>query len=593
MTSKKVTLSKNALQVAESRYFHEGENWETCIERVAISVADVETDKNLYKEKFFDMLYHMDFIPGGRIIRNAGKSKGSMLNCYVCPIEDSVEGIGQFLKDSLILWAEGGGVGVDFSPLRPKGTPILGKGGESSGLVSFLEAADAVSKTIESGGARRAAALCGVSIDHPEVIDFINAKLVDGRLSHFNISVLINDDFIKAVEKNEDWTFTFKKKKYQSMPARELWNMIVENACSSGEPGILNATNLYKNNSYYFEPIVATNPCGEVPLENYGSCCLGSLVLPNFITGNTNTNWQKLERTIKLAVRFLDNVIDVNKYTLKEIDAKAHNSRRVGLGIMGLADYLFAKELRYGSKEALKEIEELMKTIRDIAYETSVELAIEKGAFPKFDSVNYCNASFIRKLPTKIRMAIKTNGIRNCCLLTAPPTGSTALLPEISGGIEPLMFKSYKRKDRIGERIYIHPKYKELLLSGNSIPDWFVDTSDLSPKDHLETQIIIQKYIDASVSKTINCPSGTTSEMIKDLLLESIKNLKGVTIYVDGSKYGQVYNNLTEEEALEYLAMESVSTTLSLDDVECSCSKKKDEEEVEICEIPIAQEGAV
>lgn len=588
MSQKKVVLSDNALQVAQARYFNNGEDWETCTYRVGKAVAETEKDKLDYASKFHEMIYNMDFIPGGRILRNAGRPKGSMLNCYVCPIQDSIEDIGQFIKDSLTLWSEGGGVGCNFSPLRPKGTPILGKGGVSSGLVSFIEAADSVSKTIESGGQRRAAALGCVDVSHPEVMDFINAKLKDGRLSHFNISVVINEDFLKAVEADAPWTFKFNQIEYKTVRAREIWELIVTNMVHMAEPGLLNGSNLYKNNSYYFDPVVSTNPCGEAVLENYGSCCLGSLVLPNFITGSTNTNWQKLERTIKLAIRFLDNVIDVNKYTLKEIDQKAHSSRRIGLGVMGLADYLFAKELRYGSKEALVEVERLMRNIRDIAYQTSVEIAMEKGAFPKFDPVYYGNASFVRKLPASLRMDIKSKGIRNVTMLSIAPTGTISLLRECSGGIEPVMFKSYKRKDRVGERTYIHPKYKQLLLTGNKVPEWFVDMTDLTPKDHFETQAIVQRYVDGAVSKTINMPEGTTEEDLSALLLEYVHELKGCTIYVDGSRYGQVYNNITEEEALEYILNESVSNELSVDDVECNCQKPVDDngEEVDGCLIP-------
>lgn len=964
--SKKVILSDNALQVAKSRYFHNGEDWSSCALRVAQAVASVEKEKTAYTEKFYEMLYNMDFLPGGRILRNAGRPKGSMLNCYVIPIGDSIEEIGQFIKDALTLWSEGGGVGCNFSPLRPIGAEILGKGGESSGLVSFMEAADAVSKTIESGGQRRAAAMGCVDVSHPEILDFINAKLKDGRMSHFNISVIVTDEFLKAVERNDLWPLKFNNREYNKVPAREIWNLVIENIVRSAEPGLLNGTNLYKNNSYYFDGVTSTNPCfsrgtfisttdglipveelcnkefnvitdlrsinqfgtyiekarcfysgkktvyrimlsnkqfidltdnhkvyikedekfikkhvneikvgdvmavqcsisqhfvdpvinkeeydngllvgwrlgdgwitkcienerngsdrlqygfianneeleamefifnkieslkdrdddryisnfnpssggskskelttsnqkvrkwfseygyncvknsktipniiltqsksfkagflsglfsadgncgnyknkynriislvsskkeilqkvqlllnefgitsrigskhtklndklftsytltltssyeclkfmtqitfalstkknemaskftktkwhkkdqgefkiksieqvgeedvydintdithsliangilvsncGEAVLENYGSCCLGSLVLPNFITGTTNTNWQKLERVIKNAIRFLDNVIDVNKYTLKEIDIKGHNSRRIGLGIMGLADYLFMKELRYGSKEALSEIEKLMRFIRDTAYETSIELAVEKGAFPKFDANYYTNASFIRKLPASLRLDIRDKGIRNVTCLSIAPTGTISLLRECSSGIEPLIFKSYKRNDRVGERIYIHPRYKQLLLTGNPIPEWFVDMTDLSPKDHLETQAIVQKYVDGAVSKTINMPHGTTEEELSKLLLEYIKDLKGCTVYIDGSREGQVYNKLTEEEAIEYVMSEMVSNDLSIEDVECNCQKAKDENgnEIEACEIPQKMEN--
>lgn len=576
---KKIKLSENAQKVAETRYFIEGEDWEGCSRRVANAVAEVEKDQAQYASKFFDMIYNMDFIPGGRILRNSGRAKGSMLNCYVVPIGDSIEEIGKYMADSLVLWSNGGGVGTNFSPLRPKGDRILGKGGASSGLVSFMKAANAVSQTIESGGQRRAAALGCVDVSHPEIVDFINAKLVDGEISHFNISVLVNDDFLKAVERDDKWTFKFKQKEYGSMPARDIWKLIVTNMINCAEPGILNNSNLSKNNSYYYDPVLATNPCGEIPLEAYGVCCLGSLVLPNFITGITNTNWKKLEQIIKLSVRFLDNVLDVNKYSLKESDIKAHNSRRIGLGIMGLAEYLFAKEARYGSEKAIFEIERLMRFIRDTVYETGVELAEEKGAFPKFDPTQYGNSSFVRKLPTELRLKIKKKGIRNVTYLTCPPSGTTSLLPEVSSGIEPLIYKSYKRVDRVGERIYVHPKYKQFLLSGEKVPDWFVDIGDLSAIDHFETQKIIQKYIDNSVSKTINLPYGTTYEELDKLLLEYIYDLKGVTVYVEGAKQGQIYTRLSEQETMDYILNSELEIKNELDDEDkdCGLCEKKDE----------------
>jgi len=314
-------------------------------------------------------------------------------------------------------------------------------------------------------------------------------------------------------------------------------------------------------------------------LEAYGCCDLGSLVLPNFITGSTNTNWQKLGNTIKTAIRFLDNVIDVNKYPLKELDIKAHNSRRIGLGIMGLAEYLFAKEARYGSEKALFEIERLMKFLRDVSYETGVELAIEKGAFPKFEPTLYGSSSFVRKLPPELRLSIKKNGIRNVTYLTAPPTGTTSLLPEVSSGIEPLIYKSYRRVDRVSERVYIHPKYKQLLLSGESVPDWFVDIGDLTAVDHFETQRMIQKYMDNSVSKTINLPAGTTYEELDKLLLEYIYDLKGCTVYVENSRMGQVYNRLSEAETMDYIVNSEleVKNDLTEEDAGCGlCEKKED-----------------
>jgi len=568
---KKVLLSDNALAVAKSRYFNNGEDWTGCAERVAHTVSIPEmTNRDKIRDEFAQMINNMDFLPGGRILRNCGRPRGSLFNCYHLPIGDSIEEIGQFIKDSLILWSEGGGVGCNFTPLRPRGDSIFGKGGHSSGLVSFIEAADAAANTIESGGARRAAAIAHVDISHPEVVEFIDAKLVHGKLSHFNISVSVTDEFLLKVEADDYWTFKFKQKEYGKIKARDLWNKIVANMVNCAEPGLINWSNFAKNNSYYFEPVLGTNPCGETTLGPYGVCDLGSLVLPNFITGNVNTNWKKLEYIIKLAVRFLDNVIDVNKYTLKEIDINAHKSRRVGIGVIGLAEYLFAKKVRYGSEKAVIETERLMRFIRDAVYQASLELSIEKGAFPMFDSMQYGKASFIRKLPAQLRMDIKKHGVRNCTLMALAPTGTISLLCDYTSAIEPLFAKAMIRHDRVSDRMYVHPKYQEILLSGEESPDWFIDSFDLEPKDHFEMQVACQRYCDASVSKTINLPKETTEEDLSNLLLEYIHDLKGVTVYRDGSREGQILNKVSEEEVIKYLSENAAVNNLDVDQVNCA-----------------------
>jgi len=564
-------LSDNAVTVAESRYFMEGEDWEACTNRVGRVVASRENSHTFeYANKFSEMIFNLDFLPGGRILRNAGRQAGSLFNCYHLPIGDSRKEIGDFYRDSLILWGEGGGVGVNISSLRPKGAVIKTAGGFSSGPVSFLEASDGIAKTIESGGARRAAALALMHITHPDVMRFIDAKIEHGRLPHYNISVAVTDEFLEAVESDDEWEFKFAHKSYGEMKAQAIWNKIVENMVKFAEPGLLNWNNLIKNNSYYYDPVMGTNPCGEAVLAPYDVCDLGSLVLTNFITGTVNTNWKKLGEVIRLAVRFLDDVIDVNKYTLQEIEIKAHNSRRTGLGVMGLAEYLFAKGLRYGSDKAIIEVEKLMRFIRDNVYETLVELAQEKGSFPKFDPVPYGKASFIRKLPASLRMAIKEHGVRCVTGLAIAPTGTISLLADVNSGIEPLFRKAYLRKDRISERMYVHPIYKELLKSGKKIPDWYVDTDDLKPADHFEVQAIVQKYVDGAVSKTINMPATTTPKQLSKLTLEYIHDLKGVTVYVDGSREGQVLNKVTKAEVEKHLKENKVKESADIEAVKCA-----------------------
>jgi len=566
-------LSENALKITMERYFMDDEKeWPLLAMRLATHAASVENgQRSLFIDNFAEIIGEMDFLPGGRILRNIGRPRGSLFNCYVLPCGDSIEEIGQYIKDSLILWSEGGGVGVNISHLRPRGAIIRGKGGTSSGPVSFLEASNAVSKTIESGGSRRAAALACMNVSHPDILEFIDAKLVHGKLDHFNLSVAVGDKFLEAVEANSDWKFTFAQQDYGKIDARTIWDKIIENMVKCAEPGLLHWGNLTSNNSYYFDPILSTNPCGEVPLAGYGVCDLGSLVLPNFITGNVNTNWKKLERVIKLAVRFLDNIIDINKYVLKEIDIKAHNARRIGLGVMGLAEYLFAKKLRYGSKKAIYEVERLMRFIRDTAYEASVELAVEKGAFPKFDAAQYGKAHFVRSLPASLRMQIKKHGTRNVTLMAMAPTGTISLLPEVTSGVEPLFRKAYRRSDRVSDRIYVHPLYEKALSGGvEDNLEWFVDTDDLKPEDHFETQVAVQKFTDGAVSKTINMPAGTTTEELSRLTLEYIYDLKGVTVYVDGSREGQILNKITEEEVKEHLKAGSMDSVADTETVACA-----------------------
>lgn len=567
-------LSDNALEIATNRYFMEGEDWQKCVERVARTVAVAENSHAMqYIDKFSELIYSLDFLPGGRILRNAGRQRGSMFNCYHLPIGDSREEIGQFYKDSLILWGEGGGIGVNMSFLRPEGAPIKGVGGQSSGPVSFLEASDCIARTVESGGSRRAAALALMNVTHPDIMKFIDAKLEHGQLSCYNISVAVTEDFLEAVESDDIWDFKFAHQNYGEVPAREIWNKVVENMVNCAEPGLLNWDKLIKNNSYYYDPVLGTNPCGEAVLAPYDVCDLGSLVLPNFITGTINTNWKKLEECIRLAVRFLDDVIDVNKYVLKEIDIKAHNSRRIGLGVMGLAEYLFAKKVRYGSQKAIMEIERVMRFIRDTVYDTLIELAKEKGAFPKFDPIAYGKASFIRKLPASARMAIKKHGVRCVTGMAVAPTGTISLLADVASGIEPLFRKAYLRQDRVSERVYVHPIYKQFLESGEDMPDWFADTDDLEPADHFEVQSIVQKYVDGAVSKTINMPKGTTSKQLSKLMLEYIHDLKGVTVYVDGCREGQILNKVTTEEVLEYLKAEQTDTNRDKEAIACASGK--------------------
>lgn len=547
-------LSETSNLVFKSRYaIHEEESWQELSERVAQGGAQIEVDFRKWKDAFASDIYNMLFLPGGRILRNVGRPRGTLFNCYVEPLDDSMRQIGQFQMNCGILWSEGGGVGCNASFLRPEDAPIIQKGGESSGPISFLKWANAGANCIKTGGSRRAAALAMMNVSHPDIIKFINAKLEDGELNCFNISAAVTEDFLQAVEADDDWDLKWQNKVWSTVKAREIWDLILNNMVKCAEPGLINWDNLRSNNSYYFDPILSTNPCGEVPLGAHGVCCLGSLVLPNFITGTKNTNWQLMERTVHNAIRFLDNIIQVNRYVIEDVKQKAFDGRRIGLGVMGLAEYLFAKGVRYGSKEATRVIGTLMENIRNFAYDASCELAREKEPFPKFDVKEFSKAHFFKTLPAALRMKIKKYGMRNVSVMAVAPTGTISLLPEVTSSIEPLFCKAYLRHDEISDRAYIHPIYKDIINKNQATPDWYVDSFDLKPEDHFETQVAVQKYLDGAVSKTVNCPKGFKSEELSDLLLEYIRDLKGVTLYVDGSREGQILNPMTKKDAKKHI----------------------------------------
>lgn len=543
-------LSKSAKTIVESRYFDpRDQNWNGLADRVAEAVSMFEKDRIHWIDEFASVISDLLFIPGGRTLRNAGRMKAGLLNCAVLPIGDSIEEIGETIKNALILWSYGAGIGIDFSSLREKGLPLLSKGGEASGMTSFITGINAVAELIETGGQRRSGCLAMCRISHPETTKFMDAKLRDGVLPYFNISVAVTKAFLRAVEKDNGWDLTSAGQKSATVSARGLWERVLQNMIASAEPGLINYDKLVCNNSYYFQPISCTNLCGELPLPPYGMCCLGSLVLPKFIKGKS-TDWQNLKRVIRIAVRFLDNVLDVNHYPLKQTEIVTKQSRRIGLGVMGLHDYLMLKGARYGSSDGLAEVEKLFRFLRNETYAASIELAREKGSFPAFQKVDYCNAKFIRKLPAGLRRRIREHGVRNCTTLSCQPTGTTSLIPECSSGIEPVFSLAYERKDRVGARTYIHPKYKEWLESGvKKKPDWMVDSRDLKPEHHLEVQLEVQKYIDNAASKTVNCPKGTTVDDLSDLLLDFLPDLVGVTVYVDGTKGAQPLNHLSEAKA--------------------------------------------
>ncbi len=564
-------LSENAIQVAESRYIRKdlGErSWEDCCKRVAKAVASIENGdkREFWQEQFFDMLFNLKALGGGRILRNAGTPSQKILNCHVLPLDDSILDIGEFIKKALVLNAEGGGVGC-FPKLRPKGAIIKTKGGKSSGLLSFLQAISGVLDTVESGGNRRSGMLPIIDIEHPEVVDIINAKLKHDELNNFNISIGITNDFLDAVEQKKKWTLKFDGVEYEALWANDIFDLIVENNLKSGEPGLVNIHNMKITNTWYFSEIESLNLCSELKLSKNQSCCLGSIVLSNFLRG-TQTDWKSLEETIVVLVRFLDNVLDINNYTFQDMKDASLSCRRLGIGIIGLGEFLLNKEIRYGSPEGIDKVVGIIRFLRDNVYKASIELAKERGAFPGFNKWAYLNSKFVKKLPARIRLDIKEFGIRNATTMAFAPGGSISLIADTTSGVEPLPMKAYIRKDKVGDRIYIHPKYAEILKENKKIPNWFVDSLDLSPEEHFETAVAIQSLNDGSISKTEILPVTTKHNQLRDWLLEYSRQLVGITTYVDGSRKDQILRKLSATEAKKYL--DTASSSLSEEDVSCA-----------------------
>jgi len=525
------------------------ETWSLASSRIgnAIAMTEDANFRQTWADKFSAIIRNFYFIPGGRIIRNAGLAQGMLINCFVLGVDDNRQSIGQLFHDVFVVSTTGGGIGTNYSDLRPKGDEIKGKGGHSSGPVSFMKVDDEICSTVEIGGQRRAARIGILSCEHPDIELFINTKVKEGELSHFNVSVGITNDFIKAVKKNKDWELKFRNTVYKVIKARALWDMMVKSAWECADPGFINLDNIKDMNpTYYCEDIEACNPCGEIILPRYGSCCLGSINLSNMYNPITNNvHWTRLKDTITTAVRFLDNVLDTTYYPLEDIELVSKSSRRIGLGIMGL-HYLLLKIgiKRYGSDESLEFMDNLFNHFRDYAYLASIELAKEKGAFQKFDVVKYMEGMFAKGLPRRVSSKLKQYGIRNGAILSMPPTGTTSLVAGVSSGIEPIFSPIHTRKYNTGkkddkvvmkEKLDVDRLFLQFIKEGKDTSH-FVGASDITPSEHMEVQATCQKYVDNSISKTINMKKDYSKEKLSELLLEHLPHIKGTTLYRESCK---------------------------------------------------------
>lgn len=526
--------------------------------RVAKAAATNEKEeiKKEWEEKFYGILEDFKFIPGGRILTGAGcGTDATFYNCFVIPSpEDSRGGIMDSVRIMTEIMSRGGGVGVNISTLRPRGSYVKGVNGTASGSVSFGGLYSYATGLITQGGSRRGALMLMLNVDHPDIEEFITVKRQSGALTNANLSVGVSDKFMEATQKDEDWNLMWNGEVKKTLKARELWNLICESAWSSGEPGIVFLDKYNKqSNSWYFDKIVCTNPCGEQGLPAWGVCNLGSLNLISFFE-NDEINYQKMGETTRAAVRFLDNIIDITDYYFPQNKEVQMKSRRIGMGTMGLADLLIKLKIRYGTPESIAVCEKLFAFIRDEAYSASVDLAKEKGVFPSFDAEKYLQGNFIGSLPASIQENIKATGIRNVAILTQAPTGSTSLLVGASSGIEPVYDFVFIRKDRLGEHEIYHALYEEFIKQNPDveIPPYFVSAKELTPAEHVTMQSVIQKFVDSSISKTVNAPNTHTIDDVKRLYDDAYRlGCKGITYYRDGSRDESVLRSKEKDKKEE------------------------------------------
>jgi ribonucleoside-diphosphate reductase alpha chain len=513
----------------------------------AIAAPEAEHDRAKWEGRFHAALADFAFIPAGRILAGAGSGRNvTLFNCFVMGrIEDDLTSIFDNVKEAALTMQRGGGIGHDFSTLRPAGALVRSVGAGASGPVSFMDVWDAMCRTIMSAGQRRGAMMATLRCDHPDIETFIDAKAEPNRLRNFNLSVLVTDAFIRAVRNDEPWHLTFGSTVFRTLPARALWDRIMRATYDYAEPGVIFIDRINAmNNLAYCEEIRATNPCGEQPLPPHGACLLGSINLARLVRHpfqvEAALDEERLEELVPLAVRFLDNAIDVSGYPLPQQRQEAKAKRRIGLGVTGLADALIMCGVPYGSTEAVTLAERWMEAIERAAYRASARLAAEKGAFPLFEREPFLASPNVARLSDDVRNAIAQHGVRNGCLTSIAPTGTISLLAaNVSSGVEPVFDFRYKRRVRgandVREEVvedYAHALYRRLFGPDRPLGNAFVTTADLSPRAHLAMQAALQRHTDSSISKTINCPETISFEAFEGVYLEAYDlGLKGCTTF--------------------------------------------------------------
>lgn len=578
----RVFWDKYALRDLEGRVVEKTpeEMWK----RLARELASVEATKaaqKAWREKFSWLLQDFKFIPGGRILFGAGQPRrATLLNCYVIPIqEDSIEGIFEWCKEAARTYSLGGGVGTDISILRPKGAPVNNSALYSTGSVSFMDLFSMTTGTIGQAG-RRGALMITLAVDHPDVEDFIEVKNDPARqkVKYANISLRLTDEFMEAVQKGEKFTLRYENdvigRFERTVDASALWEKIIRNAWASAEPGLLFWDTIKRESTteYNGMEVLTTNPCSEIPLEPYGCCCLGNINLAKFVQNpfepNARVDWTSLEKALRYATRFLDNVLDYNadKHPLPQQRKASLWSRRIGVGFTGFGDMLIQLGLKYDTEEAIEFTDKLFERIKNVVYDESVNLAREKGTFPAWDRERHLQNPFVRRLDKKVLQRIREHGLRNAALLTVPPVGSGSVLAGCTSGIEPIFALKYVRKSKSlskDEFDVYHPLVRDYLRkfdlkSEKELPPTFVTAHEIEPEFRVRMQATIQKHIDHAISSTVNLPEEITPEEVAKIYFLGWKlGCKGITVYREGSREGIL---LTEEKAKQEVGTRATRT---------------------------------
>ena len=533
--------------------------------RIARDLARVEENPAQWEDTFYAALEDFKFLPAGRITAGAGTARSvTLFNCFVMgTIPDSMGGIFEMLKEAALTMQQGGGIGYDFSTIRPKGAGVKGVAADASGPLSFMDVWDSMCRTIMSAGSRRGAMMATMRCDHPDIEDFITAKSDAARLRMFNVSVLVTDPFMEAVKADRPWDLVFEGKTYKTVQARALWDGIMKATYEYAEPGVIFIDRINAaNNLNYCETIAATNPCGEQPLPPYGACLLGSINLARLVSDPFEKaailDEGQLADLVGTAVRMMDNVVDASKFPLEAQAREAAAKRRIGLGVTGLADALLMLGLRYGSDAAARQTERWLHAIARAAYQSSVQLAKEKGAFPLFDTEGFLASGAMQQMDDDVRAAISQHGIRNALLTSIAPTGTISLYAgNVSSGIEPVFAYAYTRKVLQKDGSHSEEEVVDYAVQmwrdkfGDApLPDYFVNAQTLAPLDHVKMQAAAQKWVDSSISKTINCPENISFDAFKDVYMAAWdQGCKGCTTYRPNAVTGSVLSVSANSEA--------------------------------------------